>query len=214
MKVNYFDFGLCGGEELHWMVDYYFPQLGVEEYCAYGFEAMFGYYNNVKMFYEMGEFQNDKVSVIHGAIADTHGEKIKLYHHPNTVGHSIFSTKDNISKQFEFVQSIIFSEWLLENSIVLEGCLNILKVNIEGAELHLFKDIIKNDLVKHFSFYIGSVFDVEKIQEFRDKPEEIQEFFDLLEEHNIDVVDYFHPNEQRDIVSLIDIKLQEIENEE
>ena len=25
MKVNYFDFGLCGGEELHWMVNYYFP---------------------------------------------------------------------------------------------------------------------------------------------------------------------------------------------
>jgi FkbM family methyltransferase len=202
MKVNYFDFGLASGEEIHWMVNHIFPKLGVEYYSAYGFEAAFGYYDNMKNFFEL----NEQVDIIHGAICDSHGDQVKLYHAQNTVGHSIFPTKVNVdTSDFEIVNGIVFSEWLKENNIELNDCFNILKLNIEGAELHLINDIVQHDLVKYFSVFLGSALDVKKIEELKDKSEE---FINLIETNSIDII---HPRDQGDLVSLIDNKLWDSE---
>jgi hypothetical protein len=67
--------------------------------------------------------------------------------------------------QYEYTKGIVFSKWLKENVPDFEDSFNILRVNIEGAEVHLFEDLIKNDLVKHFDMFCGTGNDVEKISE-------------------------------------------------
>ena len=99
-KINYFDLGLCSGEEISWMVNSIFPELGIENYDAYGFEAARHYADNLDRDFS----ENDRVHIIHKAISD-HDEEIKLYHAPNTVGHSIFSTKNNVAF-FRFIGKI------------------------------------------------------------------------------------------------------------
>ena len=207
MKVNYFDFGLCSGEEIHWMVNYYFPQLGIEEYSAYGFEASRQYYKNIKTLFE----SNQKVTIVHKALSETHGDTVNLYHAPNTVGHSVFKTKDNIIEDdYEQVESIVFSEWIKENDIVLDGCLNILKVNIEGAEWYLFNDLVNTGLIDNFSIFLGTGHDIEKVGELKERA---QEYYDLLDSHNVEILRFteWKPERNVDIVSLIDSKLSERE---
>lgn len=209
MKVNYFDFGVAGGEELYWMVDHYFPQLGIVDYSAYGFEACFGYYNSVNKLFE--SFEN--VNIIHKAISNSHGETIKLHHAVNTVGHSIFSSKDGLNNQYEEVESVLFSKWVNENSIDLDGCLNILKVNIEGAEWYLFNDLVDSGLINNFSVFLGAGHDIEKVGELN---EHVQEYYDLLDANGIEILRYseWKPERNVDIVSLIDSKLIEMEENE
>jgi len=207
MKVNYFDFGLCSGEEIHWMVNYYFPQLGVEEYSAYGFEASYSYWNNMNSHF----IDNENVTIVHGAIAETHGENVRLYHSPNTVGHSIFDSKNNVlPNDYEEVKGLVFSEWLCENKIELNGCLNIMKANIEGAEYFLFKDLIASDLRKHFSLFLGTGHDIEKVGELRNR---VDEYYNLLIDNDIDILRFteWKPERNVDIVSLIDSLLCELE---
>ena len=67
--------------------------------------------------------------------------------------------------QYEYTKGIIFSKWLKENIPDFESSFNILRVNIEGAEVHLFEDLINSDLIKHFDIFCGTGNDVEKISE-------------------------------------------------
>ena len=207
MHVNYFDFGLCSGEELHWMVNHYFPSLGVDDYSAYGFEASYPYWNNLNQFFSV----NDNVSIIHGAISEKHGEDVRLYHSPNTVGHSIFSTKNDVLlDDYENIRGIVFSEWLRENKINLNNSLNVLKANIEGAEYFLYKDIVESGLRDHFSIFLGTGHDINKVKELKDS---VAEFEDLLTDNNIEILRYteWKPERNVDVVALIDGKLSELE---
>ena len=73
------------------------------------------------------------------------------------------STHDPI--EFENVSSIVFSNWLKDNIPDLNSSINILKVNIEGAEYHLFKDLEESDMLKYFDVFCGKGEDVYKIPE-------------------------------------------------
>jgi len=180
MKVNYFDLGLCRGIELNWMVNQILPSMKIEDFSAYGFEASKIYADTLKRNFS----SNPNVTICHTAVADKE-EEIKLYHAQNAVGHSIFSTKNNVSKdKFEKVNSIRFSEWIKKNDIDLKSSFNIMKVNIEGAEWHLFRDLVENDLIKYFDIFCGAGHDVEKIHELR---EQVEEYYSLLENNNIHI---------------------------
>lgn len=206
MHVNYFDFGVCSGDELHWMVNHYFPQLGVEDYSAYGFEASSHRCENLNKFFE----NNDQVEIIHRAIADSHDESVRLYHSENTVGHSIFSTKNNVNVlNYEDVQSIIFSEWLKDNVIDLSESFNILRTNMEGAEWYLFNDLVENDLVKYFSVFLGTGYDIDKISELENF---YLEYENLLKSNNIEILRFteHRPENNADVFSILDAKLDEV----
>ena len=180
MKVNYFDLGLCRGIELNWIVNQIFPSLGIKEYSAYGFEASAPYASALEKSYS----SNSNVTICHTAISDKE-EKVKLFHSPNAVGHSIFSSKNNVlEEKFEEVDGIRFSHWLKQEGIDLESSFNILKVNIEGAEWHLFRDLVENDLVKHIDIFCGAGHDVEKIGELNEK---VDEYYSLLEDNEINI---------------------------
>jgi len=177
-KVNYFDLGLCRGLELSAMIYQIFPYLEIENYNVYGFEACKFYADNLDIYFR----EDDKINIYNLAIADKQ-KKIKLYYSPNLVGHSIFKSKSNVEENYyEEVNAIIFSEWLQENVPDFRNAFNILKVNIEGAEWHLFNDLAKNNLVKYFDIFCGQAHDIAKVAELSDK---IEVYNELLEKYSI-----------------------------
>ena len=180
------------------MVNELLPSLGINNFQAYGLEASSDYANRIKKVY----FNNPKVQIDHIAIADKEA-KIKLYHSPNLLGHSIYSTKNNVLQDnFEEVAAMRFSQWIKKNNIDLEFSFNIMKVNIEGAEWPLFQDLVKNDLVKHFDIFCGAGHDVEKIGELQSV---IEEYYSLLKAHNIKIHRFteWKPHLNKDIRRMI-----------
>lgn len=202
-KINYFDLGLYRGVELRWVVESIFPSLKIQDYRAFGFEACEKYAKDLERYFT----SNSKVEIVHRAISDD--EEVKLYHAPNALGHSIYDTKNNVDKtKFETVQGIRFSEWVRENVTDFENSFNILKVNIEGAEFPLFKDICSTGLNKHIQIFCGAGHDVEKIGEFKDL---VGDYYSLLESNNIHLLRFteWKPHQNADIK--YEIKKQMIE---
>ena len=179
MKFVYYDLGLYRGVELSWMVDIILPSLGIKNYHAYGLEACKAYADKLKNKYK----NNDRVTIIHGAIASKN-ERKKLYYAPNALGHSIYSTKKNVTEQYEEVDGIVFSDWLRKNTPNFEKNFNVIKVNIEGAEWDLFNDLVSNKLNEHIKIFCGAGHDVEKVGELKNQ---IGEYYDLLSDNNIEL---------------------------
>lgn len=202
MKVYYYDFGLWKGTEIHWMVNHVFPALNITDYKVYGFEACKGYADVLKNRYK----DNDRVEIINKAVVDT-PRTVKLYHAPNHVGHSVFSTKRNVSKNYEEVEGIVFSEWIKENVKAHKIAFNILKVNIEGSEWYLFNDLVKSGVHKHIDVYCGQGHDVEKVSELEDK---VDAYYRLLKENDINLYRFteYLPQKNDDIVSIIRDKMR------
>lgn len=203
MKIYYYDFGLWKGTEIHWMVNHVFPKLNITDYQIYGFEACKKYADRLSAIYA----DNDRVKIINKAVVDK-PRKVKLYHAQNQVGHSVFSTKRNVSDQFEEVDGIVFSDWIKENVKAHKVAFNILKVNIEGAEWFLFNDLVNSGVHQHIDVYCGQGHDVEKVSELETK---VQDYYDLLEKNNIHLYRFteYLPHQNDDIVSVIKNKLKE-----
>ena len=178
IKINYFDFGLYRGTELRWITEDIFPRLNIKNYKAYGFEVCGEYADGLSRHF----INNEKVDIINRAIGDHRGT-IKLYYSANSVGHSIFDTKNNVDKnKYEIVESIKFSDWVLENVGDFKTSFNILKVNIEGAEWHLFNDLCNSGLNKYIHIFCGQGHDVDRVGELEEK---VQDYYKLIEDNNI-----------------------------
>tara|TARA_R100001129_G_scaffold90950_1_gene62014 strand:- start:2068 stop:2706 length:639 start_codon:yes stop_codon:yes gene_type:complete len=198
MKINYFDLGLYKAVELGWMVNKILPSLDVQDYSVYGFEACKEYYKIVSKKFS----KNSKVSINHLAIANEE-KTIRLYHSPNRLGHSIYSTKRHVNpKSFEDVPAMRFSHWLKENNIDLQTSFNIMKVNIEGAEWPLFQDLVDNDIVKHIDIFCGAGNDVKKVKELDSI---VEDYFKLLEDNNIEIHRFsgHRPSKNKNIAKMI-----------
>jgi len=202
-RVNYFDLGLHTGSELWVILSEAFPSCNITNYKAYGFEACQKFIDiNVDRY---NYHQNFNVEIIHKAISNTE-ERIKLYHvdkekQPGEVGHSIFRTKNNVTDEYEEIDSIIFSKWLKENVPSYKEDLNIMKVNIEGAEWHLFNDMVDNDLLQYFPIICGAGHDVDKVSEL-----DSDEYWKLIKDNNINVHRFCadcHPERNANIPDLI-----------
>tara|TARA_R100001443_G_scaffold53370_2_gene64995 strand:- start:651 stop:1289 length:639 start_codon:yes stop_codon:yes gene_type:complete len=203
IRINYYDFGLMRGVETHWMVSQVFPGLNITNYRVYGFEACKEYADRLKKIYK----GNDKVEIINKAIVDT-SKKVKLYHAPNHVGHSVFSTKNNVSNKFEEVEGVSFSSWLRNNVKDYEEAFNIIKVNIEGAEWYLFNDLVDSGIHSHVDIYCGQGHDVKKVSELEEK---VESYYQLLADNNIHLYRFteYKPHKNDDIKSIIKEKLNE-----
>jgi FkbM family methyltransferase len=198
MKINYFDLGLYKAVELGWMVNSILPSLGMYDYKVYGFEASEEYARNIASKFR----HNDKVLINNLAIS---GEEttLRLYHSKNLLGHSIYSSKNNVQQDvYEEAESTRFSEWIKKNNVDLQNSFNIMKVNIEGAEWPLFQDLVANDLVKHFDIFCGAGHDVEKIGEFESI---VDDYYKLLKDNNIEIHRFteWQPHLNKDISRMI-----------
>jgi FkbM family methyltransferase len=202
-RVNYFDLGLHTGLELWAILSEAFPSCNITNYRAYGFEACQKFIDiNIDRY---NHHQNFNVEIIHKAISNTE-ERIKLYHvdkekQPGEVGHSIFRTKNNVTDEYEEIDSIIFSKWLKENVPSYKEDLNIMKVNIEGAEWHLFNDMVDNDLLQYFPIICGAGHDVDKVSEL-----DADKYWKLIKDNDINVHRFcadWHPERNANIPELI-----------
>jgi len=197
-KVNYFDLGLYKGEE----IDMFISQVGdLVDYKIYGFEAHPDYCKNLYSKYS----NNDRVKIINGAISteDNYGKNIDLFindGHYEGQGNSVFITKNGVNRNKTVTTKCVsFVRWVKENVIDYESSYNILRFNIEGSELDLIEDILKNDFGKYVNLYLGSKpgMDIQKVSELKHK---FDYFIDLLEENKIVILPYC--DEIKDSVSL------------
>lgn len=202
IRVNYFDLGLHIGYELNDFIFKIFPELNITNYYCYGFDACKKFAD-----FNTSNYQNfPNVNIYHKAISDTESKDTKLYLvdpqiQPGEVGHSIYRTKTNVTDNFEKVESILFSNFLKTKVPSFISDLNILKVNIEGAEYPLFKDLVSSDLLKYFPLIIGAGHDVDKVSEL-----DSDEYWKLIKENNIDIKRYcsdWKPERNVNVVSLI-----------
>jgi FkbM family methyltransferase len=200
MRVNYFDLGLHkNGWELGQIQDVIFPSLKINNYKIFGFEAHPIFYKNCKKIYT-----DDRVKLYNRAISNSEDE-IKLFLARNTVGHSIFSTKVNVNKgRFIKVKGIVFSKFLEEEVSNFRDEVNILKINIEGAEWHFFNDIISKGYHEYFLF-CGQGHDVDKVEELNSDT-----YWKLIEDYGIKLHRFsdFKKNKNADMKKLIEEVIQ------
>ena len=116
----------------------------------YGFEACRVHFDRCTD--SCSKFSN--VSLYHRAIASSSGW-VRLYHSHFEEGHSIYSSKNNVSENdFEEVEAIKFSDFF--NKHAYQDEFNILRFNIEGAEWDLLNDLVATGLVGAFNVFGGS----------------------------------------------------------
>ena len=210
-RVNYFDLGLHTGLELNYILTNILTPLENKkliDFKVYGFEASEKFALRLKEQYHPHPELN--TTIVHKAISNTEG-KIKLYRvnlkiQPNEVGNSIFRTKNNVTDDYVEVEGIIFSKWLKENVPSYKDDINIMKVNIEGAEWHLFNDMVDNNILQYFPLILGAGHDVDKVSEL-----DSDKYWKLIKDNNIKihrfVVDW-KPERNADIFKLIECALR------
>jgi FkbM family methyltransferase len=159
MKLNYFDFGVCYGREVSLMEKIIIPDLKIKNYKIFGFEACRDCYNNLIKKYQ----EHPNVSLINAAISNHNGKGL-LYHSYKEnnkytpIGNSLFESKWNVKKEdYEEVDCILFSDWIKKNIPDYKNNFNIIRMNIEGAEWHLFNDLKNNKLFKHINIFCGPI---------------------------------------------------------
>lgn len=152
MKINYFDFGLHKGDEILMFLEAIEPL--TKDVNVYGFEAHTELAKEAENRYK--DYPN--VTIINKAIAERNS-KVRLYiaEGNKMEGNSIFKTKNNVDPEnFIDVDGIKFSDWIKKNVPNYKKSINVIRFNIEGAEIYLMHDIVKAGINKHISLYLGS----------------------------------------------------------
>lgn len=187
MKINYFDLGLYHGHEIDMFIND-ISNINCD-YSIYGFEAQTDLARSVQQRYNT----NKHVHIYNLAIYDK-VDRIKLYLSSGRPhggeGNSIYKTKNNVSADsFVYVDSISFVDWVKDHVPDYESSYNILRFNIEGAELPLIMDIIKKEFNQYINLYLGSIpgYDILKVSEIKDQ---YDSYLNLLKQHNINILPY------------------------
>ena len=189
MKINHFDIGLAHGQEIKYCYDIY-KILNVP-FNIYGIEAEEYSFNHCKKIYD----NLNNIKLFKYAISSSDEEYIKLYLQDNKKnikqGNSIYASKSNVLKDdYQLVKSIKFSDFLNEHNIELEDSINIIRINIEGAEWDFFNDLFESKLINKFNIFLGAgQQDIWKVKELVDKKID-KKFDELLKINKIKVYRY------------------------
>ncbi|MFX1452233.1 MAG: FkbM family methyltransferase [Promethearchaeota archaeon] len=158
ISIIYFDLGThMEAEELALMVNKILPRM-CNSYKAYGFEADPNIFKHVQ-----AKFAGNKnINLIHAALCYTipQNGKIKLYKDIDVSGGSIYKTH---TSDFEEVLAIKITDWIKEKNFNIENNIFLLRMNIEGAEYDVIKDLVDNGFIDKIDGYYGMWDDVAKI---------------------------------------------------
>ena len=180
IRVNYIDLGAHEGEEIDLVLEHYFDYQDKYKLFVYGVEANPNLCEYLHMKYEYF----DEVEIFNYAISNT-SDYIDLYLGEGTVASSIYATKNNVTDKTVKVLSQRFSDFVNDNVCELHTSHNVLKLNIEGAELDVYEDLIENDMFQEIDLFCGHPsHDIEKVAELEPKRER---YYSLLEEYNINL---------------------------
>ena len=127
------------------------------------------------------------IKIYNLAISNIHNKLVNYYYPSNKLESSLFKShlkKYNTSK----VNSIIFSSWIKENNIKLDDSINILKVSLNGGEINIVNDLIKNNLSDMFQLYLSSSNKSASkyIHKIKDLNESKRIYFSDLQRYNIE----------------------------
>ncbi len=179
-KINFIDLGTHQGEE----IEMFLSEVNDEkvDFEIYSFEASPSTFKKVNSKYK----SNPNVTIFNYAIANKKG-KVRIYQASKSNGNSIFKTKNNVNpNKFYEVNSISIVDWIKENIPSYQEDTNILRFNIEGAELLLMRDIVEKDFREHISLFLGARVgaDILKCSEIKG---EYGSYVKLLKENNIKI---------------------------
>ena len=175
ISILYLDIGTHKeGAELLLIVDELLPPI-CNNFEAYGFEASQESFEQVaKKFIDRGNVQ-----LIHKALVRNLASngKIKLYKDgEGGLGDSVCRH----STQYEEVECMRLSDFLVESHLIKDNRIIILRMNIEGAEYDVLQDLVENELDSCIDGYFGMWDDLSKIDIGRDA-----EFRTFLVKHHI-----------------------------
>lgn len=179
-KINFIDLGTHKGEEIEMFLNEVKDKKS--DFEIYSFEAMPSTFKKVNSKF----MNNGKVRIYNYAISNKKG-KTKIYQASSSNGNSIFKTKNNVNpSKFYEVDSISIVDWIKDNIPSYKEDTNILRFNIEGAELLLMRDIVKKDFTQHIDLFLGAKVgaDILKCSEIS---HEYDSYVKLLEENNITI---------------------------
>lgn len=158
ISILYFDLGTHKeAQELVLIVDKILPRIS-DNVEAYGFEASRESFDEAKAKFH----KNKHVHLFNKALCCELpvGGNIKLYKDSgNGIGDSLYRKGGN----YEEVEALRLSDWFSESNIDLEKSICLLRMNIEGAEYDVLRDLVDNMLAQHIDGYFGMWDDVSKI---------------------------------------------------
>ncbi len=181
--INFLDVGTYTGDEITMFLNDIKPI----DYNIYGFEGYPIIFDKVSE-----RYNSDKRIIIYNKlISNKNGiEKLYLAKSNNYEGNSIFKSKHNVdTNNYVEVESIKLSDWILDNLPNFKNETNILRFNIEGAELYMMEDLIESGLSKYIKIYLGaeSGVDILKCGELVNKH---QYYLNLLKKEGIIIHQY------------------------
>ncbi len=162
--ILYLDMGTHReARELLLMINNILPRM-CKQWKSYGFEADRDSFEEART--RVGAQRN--VEVINRAVCyvlpPTH--KVKLYKH---MGKSLGNSLWRQSERYEEVEAIRLSDWFRENNFDFGKTICLLRMNIEGAEYDVVKDLVENRLIDRIDGYYGMWDDLSKIDNRRAK---------------------------------------------
>lgn len=184
-SILYLDIGTHeAGSELSFVVDQVLPKIN-NNVEAIGFEASQGSFVQVEKKFA----SRQDVKIFHKALCDVIPEngKLRLYKDVhNSLGDSIHRQ----SGFYEEVEAIRLSDFLQQHENFIQDRITLLRMNIEGAEYDVVRDLVENGYAKYIDGYFGMWDDLSKIDLQRD-----QEFRNFLSTNEI----YTFPFNGRDL---------------
>ena len=184
MKISFFDIGSYHGKE----IDLFINEItGLYPYSVNAFEAHPEYAKKLSLKYK----KDPNVNIHSIAIGDCMNETgfTKLFLAPNEEGNSIYSSKNNVTQDYVNVPIEKFSKIIKKLNINLDDSYNIVRFNIEGAELDLIQDLILNNLHKKINLFLGAKAgeDILKVKEISHK---YKGYMELLKREDITIHPY------------------------
>jgi len=210
MKITYIDIGLHKEAKEISMMLRVLKRIRANtgkdiELEVFGYEAHPSYVQRLKMLYAD---EHPYIHIHQAAICDNHGTA-NLYLSPDTdgEGNSIHSTKNNVIGESIEVPARRLSDEIMER-IVKTGKLGdtvILRFNIEGAELEMMEDMIRNDTHELIDLYCGAPSDIPKVHAIKHKH---QQYRDLLEGAGIQF-QKFHAHYDSAVQAVMELRMEQ-----
>ena len=180
-KLNYIDLGAHEGQEMGLVLNHYENYEDKFDLSIYAVEAYTPFFLKLNERYG----NNDRVKLFNNAITDVSGyTQLYISTGGKKYGNSLYSSKRHVNpKSKHSVFGYTFSEFVSKHVEDFESSVNVLKLNIEGAELAVYENLIENNMRKHIDLFCGHPgHDIEKVSELQIKRDR---YYSIIKEHDI-----------------------------
>ncbi len=182
-KLNYIDLGTHKGQEIGLVLDNYKNYKDKFDLTIYGVEAYTPFFLELKEKYK----DNNRVKLFNNAITDKIGStELYISDGDKKLGSSLFSSKKNVnSKNKQVVHGYTFYDFVKTNISDFKSSYNVLKLNIEGAELAVYENMIEENMMGDIDIFCGHPsHDIEKVPELTSQKDR---YYSLMLKYDIEL---------------------------